>query len=73
MPDYLKDEINKFIGFENSFVSPLFHSKILYYQDLVFRFFVGNHTIATGGRYSNNSRNIVGFALFLDNIIEILN
>ena len=72
MPMYIVEEVAKFSSFENSFISPLFHSNLLYYQDLVFRFFVDNETIATGGRYLSNDREIVGFALFLDNIIQNL-
>jgi histidyl-tRNA synthetase len=78
VPSYLKDELervytlSKGIDYENIVVAPLFYSKMRYYDNLFFRYFIDNRVIAMGGSYMDRGIKSTGFALYTDNIIEEL-
>jgi ATP phosphoribosyltransferase regulatory subunit HisZ len=78
VPEYLKEELQKIaslcqkISYENIIVSPLYYSKMRYYDTLFFRFFEKNRRLGMGGTYIYDDINSTGFALYTDNIIEEL-
>ena len=77
VPVSLKDELTKIkelcdkIEYKNIIVAPLYYAKMRYYDDLYFRFFEGNKTLAMGGCYTWESLKAVGFAGYIDEIIEL--
>ncbi len=77
VPVSLKDELTKIkelcdkIEYKNIIVAPLYYAKMRYYDDLYFRFFEGNKTLAMGGCYTWESLKAVGFAEYIDEIIEL--
>ena len=77
VPISLKDELTKIkelcdkIEYKNIIVAPLYYAKMRYYDDLYFRFFEGNKTLAMGGCYTWESLKAVGFAGYIDEILEI--
>ena len=77
VPDNLKNELMKIkelcdkIEYKNIIVAPLYYAKMRYYDDLYFRFFKDNKTLAMGGCYAWESLKAVGFAGYIDEIIEI--
>jgi histidyl-tRNA synthetase len=76
-PESLKVELNKIkklcedIKYEDIIIAPLYYAKMRYYDDLYFRFFIGNKTVAMGGSYTWENLKAVGFAGYLDEIIEL--
>ena len=77
VPQSLKHELTKIkelcdkIEYKKVIVAPLYYAKMRYYDDLYFRFFEGNKTLAMGGSYTWESLRAVGFAGYIDAIIEI--
>ena len=77
VPQSLKNELTKIkelcdkIEYENIIVAPLYYAKMRYYDDLYFRFFKDNKTLAMGGCYTWESLKAVGFAGYIDEIIEL--
>ncbi len=77
VPQSLKHELTKIkelcdkIEYEKIIVAPLYYAKMRYYDDLYFRFFEDNKTLAMGGSYTWESLRAVGFAGYIDAIIEI--
>ena len=77
VPQSLKHELTKIkelcdkIEYEKIIVASLYYAKMRYYDDLYFRFFEGNKTLAMGGSYTWESLRAVGFAGYIDAIIEI--
>lgn len=77
VPDNLKVELNKIkklcedIKYKGIIIAPLYYAKMRYYDDLYFRFFVGNKTVGMGGSYTWENLKAVGFAGYLDEIIEL--
>ncbi len=77
VPKSLKDELTKVkelcdkIEYKKIIVAPLYYAKMRYYDDLYFRFFEGNETLGMGGSYTWESLRAVGFAGYIDAIIEI--
>lgn len=65
----LKDEAIK-LNYKNVIVSPLYYSKMRYYESLTFRMFNGNSLLATGGSYTIDNENASGFALYTDECIH---
>ncbi|MEA2051111.1 MAG: ATP phosphoribosyltransferase regulatory subunit [Campylobacterota bacterium] len=78
LPNELKFEIQKLIDIANSIshknitISPLYYSAMRYYDDLYYRVITDNLTIANGGGYKSEGINSLGFALYTDNILKVL-
>jgi histidyl-tRNA synthetase len=76
-PKNIKEELEKMyilskeIEYENILFSPLYYAKMRYYDDLFFRFFDSNKTLCIGGYYKFKDIQAVGFAEYLDAIIEV--
>jgi histidyl-tRNA synthetase len=63
-------EVAQSINYDNVIVAPLYYAKMRYYQDLFFRFFDKNDTIAMGGEYMAAKERACGFAIYTDTIIK---
>ncbi len=76
-PKNIKEELEKMyqlskkIEYKNILFSPLYYAKMRYYDNLFFRFFDNNKTLCIGGYYKFQNIEAVGFAEYLDAIIEI--
>jgi histidyl-tRNA synthetase len=53
-------------------VSPLYYGSMKYYDDIYYRVIEGNNTIMIGGSYKSEDIDSLGFALYTDNILKIL-
>jgi len=77
VPNAIKEELLKMyrfgggIEYDNITFSPLYYDKMRYYEDLFFRFFDNNKTLCSGGCYTFEGSDAVGFAEYLDAIIEL--
>ncbi len=60
------------ISYENINISPLYYSAMKYYDDVYYRVIKDNLTIAKGGGYISEGINSLGFALYTDNLLKVL-
>lgn len=60
------------VHYHNTVIAPLYYAKMLYYDELFFRFIDKNETYAMGGRYKSDDIVSVGFAIYTDILIEKL-
>ena len=65
-------EIATSINYDNLIIAPLYYAKMRYYEELFFRFFQGNETLAMGGEYLAQELKACGFAIYTDMIIKML-
>jgi len=65
-------DIAKKFNLKNCSISPLYVSKIKYYDGVHFKLFIDNLVVAKGGTYKDNEITSSGFCIFIDNLIEIL-
>ena len=78
VPDAIKKELQKIkelcseIACEHAVLAPLYYAKMLYYDELFFRYIVGNEVYARGGRYKNADLTSVGFAIYTDILCDAL-
>jgi len=78
LPKNIQQEVNKLIEIANNInhknitLSPLYYTAMKYYDDLYYRVIEDNFTIAKGGRYKSEGVSSLGFALFTDNLLKIL-
>jgi len=78
LPKNIQQEVNKLIEIVNDInhknitISPLYYTAMKYYDDVYYRVIENNFTIAKGGRYKSEGVSSLGFALFTDNLLKIL-
>jgi len=78
LPMCLKEEckklvnISKNIEYKNVNVSPIYYSAMKYYDDIYYRVISDNLTIAKGGGYKSNGINSLGFAIYTDNLLKVI-
>lgn len=78
IPEYLKDECQKLIDiakavkYENVNISPIYYSAMKYYDDVYYRVINGSKTIAKGGGYKSDGIDSLGFAIYTDNLLKVL-
>ena len=78
LPQELQTECQKLINISNDIkysnlnISPLYYSAMKYYDDLYYKVIDGNLTIAKGGGYKSEGIDSLGFALYTDNILKVL-
>lgn len=65
-------ELAETIDYKNIVVAPLYYAKMRYYDELFFRFIDKNNVLSRGGKYLNDGTSSVGFALYTDELIEII-
>jgi len=78
VPETLEDELQKLllaanqIEYSNIIISPLYHGSMKYYDDIYYRVIQDNLTLAIGGGYKSEGINSLGFALYSDNLLKVL-
>lgn len=78
VPNSLKEEVQnlinvgKQVGEDNTIISPLYYSSMRYYDGICFKVVDGNLTLAKGGAYSADDIKSLGFALYTDNLLKML-
>jgi ATP phosphoribosyltransferase regulatory subunit HisZ len=78
IPDCLKSECQKLVDiahnvkYENVNISPAYYSPMKYYDDVFYRVIDGKNTIAKGGGYKSNGIDSLGFAIYTDNLLKVL-
>ncbi len=78
VPSTIKVELEKLlktakeVTYKNLVIAPLYHGTLKYYDDVYFRVIQDNHVICKGGKYSSEGISSLGFALYTDSLIKIL-
>lgn len=78
IPSFLTDEVNKLIDIaskvqhQNIIITPLYFSKLKYYDGMFFRFLKDNDVYCKGGHYKSDEIDANGFAIYVDDVIEKL-
>jgi len=78
LPTCLHDECKKLIGiaknieYKNVNISPIYYSAMKYYDDIYYRVISDNLTLAKGGGYKSNGINSLGFAIYTDNLLKVM-
>jgi len=78
LPKCLEEECKKLISiakeikYENVNVSPIYYSAMKYYDDIYYRVINENLTIAKGGGYKSDGINSLGFAVYTDNLLKVM-
>ncbi|MGK0256371.1 MAG: histidyl-tRNA synthetase [Arcobacteraceae bacterium] len=78
LPKCLKKECEKLINiaknieYKNVNVSPIYYSAMKYYDDIYYRVISDNLTIAKGGGYKSNGIDSLGFAIYTDNLLKVI-
>jgi len=76
VPQEIREELVKIsnlvndISYENIVISPLYYSKMDYYDGLFFRYIKENSVLGMGGCYEYEDMEATGFALYTDKLIE---
>jgi len=78
VPNNIKPELEKLlkiassVDYENVIVSPIYYSAMKYYDDVYYTVIKDNFTLACGGGYKSDGISSLGFALYTDNLLKIL-
>jgi len=78
LPECLQEECQKLISiakkviYTNVNVSPIYYSAMKYYDDIYYRVINKNLTIAKGGGYKSNGISSLGFAIYTDNLLKVI-
>jgi len=78
VPNSLKKELEKLliktkeVNYSNIIVAPLYYGTLKYYDDIYYRVIEKNLVLCRGGMYSTNGLSSLGFALYTDNLLKIL-
>ncbi|MGB5867696.1 MAG: ATP phosphoribosyltransferase regulatory subunit [Arcobacteraceae bacterium] len=78
LPTCLQDECKKLISIANNVeyknvnISPIYYSAMKYYDDIYYRVIKDHITIAKGGGYKSNGINSLGFAVYTDNLLKVI-
>ncbi|RDX34192.1 ATP phosphoribosyltransferase regulatory subunit [Arcobacter sp. HD9-500m-PIT-SAG03] len=60
------------VKYSNIVIAPLYHGCMKYYNDIYYRVISDNLTLCNGGSYNSEGRNSLGFALYTDNLLKVL-
>jgi len=78
IPDVLKKECQELIDIVNNVaydrvkISPVYYSAMKYYDNIYYRVIEGNLTLAKGGGYKSDGIQSLGFALYTDNLLKVM-
>lgn len=78
VPESIKPELEKLlttakeVSYKNMVIAPLYHGSLKYYNDVYFRVIQDNYVICKGGKYSADGISSLGFALYTDSLLKIL-
>ena len=62
----------KEVNYTNIIIAPLYYGLLRYYDGIYYRVINENLTLCNGGVYSSEDINSLGFALYTDNLLKIL-
>ena len=62
----------KEVAYSNLVIAPLYHDSLKYYNDVYYRVIHNNYVICKGGKYSSQGITSLGFALYTDSLLKIL-
>lgn len=77
-PISIKAELEKLlsvvsnIDYSNIVIAPLYYGCMKYYDDVYYRVIDKNLTLCNGGSYKSEGMNSLGFALYTDNLLKVL-
>ncbi|MCK9162024.1 MAG: ATP phosphoribosyltransferase regulatory subunit [Arcobacteraceae bacterium] len=78
MPQNIKEELIKlknvsmFFMYDKIVLSPLYYTSIKYYDDIYYRVIYDNLVLMIGGSYKSEEIDSLGFALYTDNVMKII-
>lgn len=78
VPASIKAELEKLlakaneVNYENIVIAPLYYGSLKYYNDVYYRVISDNLTVCKGGMYSSEGMCSLGFALYTDSLLKIL-
>jgi len=78
LPECLQNESQKLIDiadqveYKNVTISPIYYSAMKYYDNIYYRVLSDKTTIAKGGGYKSNEVDSLGFALYTDNLLKVM-
>lgn len=78
VPQSIKPELEKLlarakeVNYSNIIIAPLYYGSLKYYNGIYYRVISGNSTLCKGGMYSSEGLSSLGFALYTDNLLKIL-
>lgn len=67
----LQNTVNQ-VNYSNIVIAPLYHGSMKYYDDVYYRVINDNLTLCKGGSYKSEGMNSLGFALYSDNLLKVL-
>ena len=78
VPNNIKSELEKLlqkakeVDYSNIIIAPLYYGMLRYYDGIYYRVINENLTLCNGGMYSSEGMSSLGFALYTDNLLKIL-
>ena len=78
VPNILKKELeillekSKEVNYSNIIIAPMYYGSLKYYDDIYYRVIDKNLLLCNGGMYSSNGLSSLGFALYTDNLLKML-
>ena len=78
VPQTIKIELEKLlltakeVNYGNIIIAPLYYGSLRYYNGIYYRVINENLTLCKGGMYSSEGISSLGFALYTDNLLKIL-
>jgi len=78
IPNSLKNELTKLlkkaneVNYKNIIIAPLYYGSLKYYDDIYYRVIENNLVLCKGGIYTADNVSSMGFALYTDNLLKIL-
>lgn len=78
VPNNIKSELEKLlqkakeVDYSNIIIAPLYYGMLRYYDGIYYRVISDNLTLCKGGMYSSEGISSLGFALYSDNLLKIL-
>lgn len=78
VPSSIKKELEKLlqkakeVDYSNIIIAPLYYGTLRYYDSIYYRVIHENLTLCKGGMYSSEGMSSLGFALYTDNLLKIL-
>ncbi len=78
VPNSVKNELEKLlqkakeVDYSNIIIAPLYYGSLRYYNGIYYRVINNNLTLCNGGVYSSDGISSLGFALYTDNLLKIL-
>lgn len=78
VPNSIKNELQKLlekaleVKYKNIVIAPLYYGSLKYYNDIYYRVIKDNHVLCRGGMYEAEGISSLGFALYTDNLLKII-